>query len=422
MKISVLFLALLIPFASASGKGKGKGKGGKGGGSGNPCDICKDGRPDSITFKYVPADPSAHMFEKHTCADYMYPASATISVTTGNDRDLLFSATVINDGDTFTVNGPFEANSYFEFAGVTGLDDGGNSCIVHTSCSDELLPGYENRIGPFEIVGDECIPAECDVCDQGRPDVLFLKYHSAGMTSMHQPFDKADCVAGTYPIATTLTVKDKNNNVLETITGVTDQMEFSIGNGYSLEAETHFDIAGWVGGSCFIHTSCSVPLIPGDIIGAFEVIEGNDCAKTESECVKPDKTSYACGEAITIDWDMSQSDPNDPDFAGSLPHNPMRDDWIGIYPCNESLDAIFHAQVWQWTCGTIPSPNNNLCVPTGMGSMVFDSLPPYNSGGPHSWPVPAGCWKAILLRNDGPSVPPYVPICESMSFDVTGIC
>jgi hypothetical protein len=62
------------------------------------------------------------------------------------------------------------------------------------------------------------------------------------------------------------------------------------------------------------------------------------------------------------------------------------------------------------------------------GTIVFDSLPPYNIYGPHSWPVApfttsdgtvSRCFKAVLLRNDGASVPPYFDLCETQPFTIT---
>jgi len=59
------------------------------------------------------------------------------------------------------------------------------------------------------------------------------------------------------------------------------------------------------------------------------------------------------------------------------------------------------------------------------GSIVFDSLPAYNTYGPHLWPISPyllsdgsinNCFKVVYLREDGPSVPPYVPMCESPGF------
>jgi len=66
------------------------------------------------------------------------------------------------------------------------------------------------------------------------------------------------------------------------------------------------------------------------------------------------------------------------------------------------------------------------------GTVVFDSLPFYNNFGPHCWPVRPfltkddwtqdvtihRCFKAVLLREDGPSVPPYADLCETQEFTI----
>jgi hypothetical protein len=53
------------------------------------------------------------------------------------------------------------------------------------------------------------------------------------------------------------------------------------------------------------------------------------------------------------------------------------------------------------------------------GEVSIDSLPlPCNDFGPHSWPVLPGCWKGVIVRNDGPSVPPYITVCESAPFQI----
>jgi len=103
--------------------------------------------------------------------------------------------------------------------------------------------------------------------------------------------------------------------------------------------------------------------------------------------------------------------------------NAYDDDWIGIYPCYTEI--FFHAKVWKWSCGSSRCQD---AVQTG--SLVFDSLPYYNIFGPHAWPVAPTldekgninrCFKAVYLRNDGPSVPPYEALCESEEFTIQEI-
>jgi len=247
-----------------------------------------------------------------------------------------------------------------------------------------------------------------------------MVYHSIGTNSVYQPEEKASCRADTYPATTTLTVMDKKGKIYETI-NISDGEPFTIGVDYDLDSETHFDISDY--GDYFIHTSCSVPLVPGDQIGPFFVYAGNDCTyqPQEPECIVPDKASYTCGEAITVSWDLSQSD----DGTGTA-FSALMDDWIGIYACDVTADKYYHAELWKWSCGS--NPNQPACTATTSGNIVFDSLPSYNSNGPHSWPIAPyiiaatgevnTCFKAVILRNDGPSVPPYVGMCESTTFEI----
>merc|ERR1712137_1157420 len=110
---------------------------------------------------------------------------------------------------------------------------------------------------------------------------------------------------------------------------------------------------------------------------------------------------YCVGEEIPVTFNAAE--------VGALP-----DDWIGIYPCD--VPFYLHAEVWQWNCGAANC--TSVMPPTVAGNMTFDGLPAYNIYGPHTWPVPEGCYKAVYLRNDGPSVPPYIQVCESEAFNI----
>jgi hypothetical protein len=82
-----------------------------------------------------------------------------------------------------------------------------------------------------------------------------------------------------------------------------------------------------------------------------------------------------------------------------------------------------HSEVWQWACGRPGCTNAD-----PVGSIVFDEFPWYNDGGPHTWPVAPyitttgeieRCFRVVYLREDGPSVPPYIHECESVEFTIT---
>ena len=393
----------------AKNKGKnGKGKADSGSASASEdtpveCDICfPEGstgkvRPSSLTFEYNPIglDSAYQPEDKASCTAGAYPASTEIMA---NGQTFTVEA-----GTTFTVEGDFEAELPFEFSADTS-----SNCFIHASCSVPIVPG--DQIGPFIVKGDDsCVPTPpgecpCVICDsenKNRPESLTFKYHADGVDSEYQPEDKATCRAGLYPAATTITAVNKDD-VVQSWT-VSDGDTFQMDGPFNAETTFLFEADGE---GCFIHTSCSVPLVAGDQIGPFEVLEGGECScGGEPQCVVVDNTEDVCvGDAINVSFDGAEAP------GGALP-----DDWIGIYPCD--VPFYLHAVVWQWNCG---SPDCTTTEPPRVaGNLTFDSLPAYNIFGPHTWPVPEGCYRAVYLRNDGPSVPPYIKVCESQAFNIT---
>jgi hypothetical protein len=117
-----------------------------------------------------------------------------------------------------------------------------------------------------------------------------------------------------------------------------------------------------------------------------------------------DKTEYESGEPIVISFQYGDNIES------------LSDDWVGIYACD--VEPFFHAEVWQWACGA-----SNCANAVNFSTIVFDSLPPYNEfNAYHKWPIAPylkadgivnRCFKPVLLRFDGPSVPPYVDITET---------
>jgi len=347
----------------------------------------------------------------------------------------------VEDGEEFTVSmddWSAETTFCFELDG----DKCADGCYIHTSCSVPLA--IEDQIGPFKVTsGGACNTCggppscECVICDKENKrdfDSLTLTYFSDGQDSLYQDEDKASCRAGTYPSPATITMFNKKGATGETFT-VEDGEEFTVSmDDWSAETTFCFELDGdKCADGCYIHTSCSVPLAIEDQIGPFKVTSGGVCERCETPapslfpstpptalpsslpsstpsslpsstpsaapCVATDKAQYCVGDAIPVSFNYE---------------DPLTDDWIGIYPCD--VPFYLHAIVWQWNCG---SPGCRNTPPAKeRGTLVFDELPPYNVVGPHSWPVQAGCHRAVYLRNDGPSVPPYIQVCESEIFDV----
>jgi hypothetical protein len=97
---------------------------------------------------------------------------------------------------------------------------------------------------------------------------------------------------------------------------------------------------------------------------------------------------------------------------------PEKEDWVGLYPCKQDgeLTYNYHPTMWLWSC------YDGACVDGQekySNTLVFnDTLPAYTDLGPHQWPLPSGCYVAILNRNYGLSPPPYDIIIEGQEFFV----
>lgn len=163
------------------------------------------------------------------------------------------------------------------------LKDGGSTtCKIHTSCSKPLVVGDTH--GPFTLLDLGSCPSpppegQCTICDkenkENKNTPITVQYIAAGKDSFYQDEGKASCVAGTYPNPAVVTVNGQTFNV-ENGTIFTFDPEDS--------AETTFNIDG---NECFIHTSCSVPIVVGDQIGPFLITNGAGCGPPgdcEEEC------------------------------------------------------------------------------------------------------------------------------------------
>eukprot|EP00545_Synedropsis_sp_CCMP1620_P006754 CAMPEP_0119016916 /NCGR_PEP_ID=MMETSP1176-20130426/14764_1 /TAXON_ID=265551 /ORGANISM="Synedropsis recta cf, Strain CCMP1620" /LENGTH=749 /DNA_ID=CAMNT_0006970477 /DNA_START=63 /DNA_END=2312 /DNA_ORIENTATION=+ len=482
------------------------------------CEICSQDykvRPDALTLQYRSAGKTSLYQDRATCLETSYPLSSKLKFAVD---DFQVREVMAFDGMTFTIDGPFEANTVVSI-------DGYGECAFHTSCSQPLVAG--DQIGPFVVIGggrcpanpvDRPVdppsggssnpppaptpvfnpPANCEICSKQnkvRPQTLYVQYFAEGRNSAYQDEDKASCRQGTYPQGTQLEFGTKGD--ARFFNNVQDGDMLTIEGPF--EAYTNVAIAGW--GSCNFHTSCSVPLVAGDRIGPFQIMGSDErCnqpvpqpnpapvdppsggsadtpaptpfptpnptpdptpgptspptpdptpgpspspsaspsnrpsierseipspspserptkvasespsdepsdAPTPTPCLRLDKASYECGEPIVVDFNFD---------------NAFSDDWIGIYPCETNV--YLHSEVWQWACG---APG---CADAVFkGDLVFNGLPSYNANGPHTWPIAPymtmdgplnRCFKAVYLREDGPSVPPYNAMCESIEFTI----
>mmetsp|Transcript_29872 Transcript_29872/g.44153 ORF Transcript_29872/g.44153 Transcript_29872/m.44153 type:complete len:498 (+) Transcript_29872:107-1600(+) len=414
-------------------KGGTEGKGGKGNWDieipdyGDSCVICdkqNKNKPVAMVLQYV-ADGANSAFQpsgKATCREQQYPSPALITVN-GDTYDVV-------DGDLIEIfpGGDAETDFHIVPTGQAVFDED-VECYIHTSCSVPIVVG--DQIGPFLIMGNEdceapeepeCPP--CQVCDTGRPDSLTLKYHSEGKDSMYQPEDKASCRTDIYPNSASVTVEGATFNL-------DDGDIFTITPEYSsFSAETDFEFIGASNLDCFIHTSCSVPLVPGDQIGPFEVIGDEDCP--QPKCINAVVGTNDEGEtAITVEFSYSNL-PEDRKWAQNCDARdencpgfdlaPLKNDWIGFYPCDEKAKPIpypVEPEFWSYTCYDQNCHRVPDSGPVSEATVVFEdqTLPLYGRQGIHTTiaeleAAGGGCMVVLLNKYTGYSPAPYYNICE----------
>ena len=308
-----------------------------------------------------------------------------------------------------------------------------------------------NRSGSSDYFGGASIReyanGECEICSKEnkiRPTSLTLEYIGGqGAISKYQDEDKASCRAQQFPAgATTITAYDTDY-------AVSPGTVFTVnGDGGRMDAETDFYFTNDF--DCYIHTSCSVPLVAGDRIGPFLILEGNNCIFTPpsppptpapspapspqpsaapTPCICQATGSYENG-MVNIDFNLCGAETE-------------AFDWIGIYPCDsetlmadddwdanvpyESVFQVGYVQgevyvnqdpVWfSYTCG---SPGDNCQQQVGMvwpnsGFLELDPAQASNApwafrGGGTS--LAPGCYKALINHETVISGPPYPTVCQ----------
>ena len=392
------------------------------------CEICsrenKD-RPDSLTLRYVGGQGAISQYQssgKASCRNEMYPNGPVTVEANGQTFD-------VSPGVEFTVDGSFGAETEFEFS--TGeVDD----CYIHTSCSVPLVAG--DQIGPFLVIGGNDCPGgppnlqdpdptgECEICskeNKNRPDSLTLQYFGGqGAISRYQDSGKASCRDDIFPDEP-VTI-EANGQTFDVSPGDI----FTVDGRFS--AETDFEFSTGEVDDCYIHTSCSAPLVAGDQIGPFLVLEGNECVYTPP-CECKAEGQFVNGR-VEISFDYCGAEPN-------------AFDWVGVYPCDAEVmtadadwdEDVFYENVFEigynegevyvnqnphWLAYTCGSPDdgcqrNPLMQWPTSGTMVLDPanafFAPWAFTGGDS--IPPGCYKAHLNRETIISGPPYPTVCKT---------
>jgi len=139
----------------------------------------------------------------------------------------------------------------------------------------------------------ELLEGQCYICTpevKVRPTLLTVQYiGGVGEISRYQTEDKADCRDQVFP--ETGTVSTNYGITYEVSPGAVITITNPGGDdGGELEANTFFTFSNGI--ECFIHTSCSQPLVGGDQIGPFLLLEGNDCVFS------------FCGDGVVDDGEM----------------------------------------------------------------------------------------------------------------------
>jgi len=138
-----------------------------------------------------------------------------------------------------------------------------------------------NNAGTKDLMKRELAKVGENICDRGgRLTRISLVYENTAATSSYQG-NKATCVDADYPTFATLTI----NGLMKMEISLLYLIEF----GGFFPDKTVFDISGW--GKCHIDTSCTVPLVIGDKIGPFLVVDGatSGVSPTRTPIRKPTK-------------------------------------------------------------------------------------------------------------------------------------
>ncbi|MEM7306920.1 MAG: hypothetical protein AAF682_09630 [Planctomycetota bacterium] len=211
-----------------------------------------------------------------------------------HDAKVWFDGTV-SPGGTFTLDATAEGaheiahDTYLHVLDAT--DQVLQTVKFHTSCSEPLLIG--DRFGASTLVdftGEyEPTSGETDLCMEysGDPIGLTMRYVGGGCGVMsHEQGSKVKCSG--VPDAPWIHLRATNkSNPTHPNANVWCEVIVHVGDTFVLDAEeageyklgkdTHlhaFDDQGDLLGSVKFHTSCSEPLVLGDLYGGFELVGG----------------------------------------------------------------------------------------------------------------------------------------------------
>jgi hypothetical protein len=294
----------------------------------------------------LPSSTSSIQGNSSTCIESNYPDNVNIEVLGDTLND-------ISDGFRIHLWGWPALDDRTEF-NISGW----GTCYIDTSCSVPLVIG--DKIGPFLVLNGTVAPPETpkpsksprriptprptrppkvptltptskgkdptsspiskplgeDICkESGKLKTLKLRYDLPSSTSSFHG-ESTTCVNSTYPSSDTVTVYEKPMKVRQ-------GFQINLSGVRNLPDETEFDFATW--GKCVIDTSCSVPLIVGDKIGPFVVIDGSTVPVTKA----PTRRVILSPQPTTLSTAQPTAQPTSQPTAVSGSNSTLRNICVG---------------------------------------------------------------------------------------------
>jgi len=342
------------------------------------CDRNNKLKLETLELKYFSEGLTSRYQTAATCTEGRYPVDTTVTFKLKNG-DINVP---VQEGMNFILQGEFGANTEVVFVAY------GYSCKIHTSCSQPLVAG--DRIGPFQVIGSRQSPP-CMETLFPTPDPMPLPTPTPQPTPDPTPMPTPDPTPQPTPDPTPMPTPDPTP-----LPTTNDDSPTSSSTGSLPPLAIRSPAPTWMPTALPTSNPTSPPTSKPTSPPTFN---------PTPNCIEVDAASYQCGDPIEVTFDFAEA---------------LQNDWIGLYPCE--ITVYKHSIVWQWSCG-----GANCQDTVKSGSVTFDQLPSYNSYGPHTWPLTPfkkrdgsinRCFKAVYLRAEGPSVPPYISICASQEFTI----